>query len=304
MSIDPKQVKVISDIADLIYDFLPANPHPYADATVSFPGAAQKAGLGQLWRGGSKRPAVAQLLRDTLEKAKSRFCPLMIEIVNTSILYRLGKKNPVKKEEIEALNSLIAQIGFKIPELWDPGFLNGLPSTTQAQPARKPSSNRGDIEKLREEYVALTSLEPQKRGYAFQDFLGRLFAAYGLTPRSAFRLTGEEIDGSFELNGAVYLLEAKWQAKQTAQDDLAIFSMKVSGKSTWARGLFISYAGYTKDGLEAFARGRQTNIIGMDGQDLFFVLEGKMSLEEAITAKARRAAETNEFFVSVFVLDR
>jgi len=131
-----------------------------------------------------------------------------------------------------------------------------------------------------------------------------LFEAHDLAPRSSFRLVGEQIDGSFQLDSDVYLLEAKWQAKQTAQDDLLIFQGKVESKSTWTRGLFISNSGFSPDGLTAFARGRATNIIGMSGQDLYFILSGEMSLIEAIEKKARRAAETGEFFVSVFDLIR
>jgi len=40
----------------------------------------------------------------------------------------------------------------------------------------------------------------------------------------------------------------------------------------------------------------------MGGQDLFFLLKGKMSLKKALTLKVRRAVETNSFFVSVFNL--
>jgi hypothetical protein len=301
MSINPGQIQTATKIANLIYDFLPANPHPYADKTISFPGCANKVGLGGLWRGGSKMPAVSQLLRDTLDRAKDKFCILMIEIVNTAILYRSNKNTPITKEEIEALNKLIIEVGFKIPELWDNKFLNSLPSDKPVATSQKvETTNAETITALRKEYIELSSLEPHNRGYAFQDFLVKMFTAYGLKPKSAFRLVGEEIDGSFEINGDTYLLEAKWQALLTGQKDLAAFSMKVSGKSTWARGLFISYTGYTADGLEAFARGKQTNMIGMDGQDIFFILDGKLKLDEAIQIKARRAAETNEFFVSVY----
>jgi len=301
MSIDPGQIQTATKIADLIYDFLPANPHPYADQSISFPGCANKVGIGGLWRGGSKKPAVSQLLRDTLDRARDKFCILMIEIVNTAILYRSNKNNPITKEEIELLNKLITEVGFKIPELWDNKFLSRLPSN-KPEPIKVETTNAELIATLHKEYIELSSLEPHRRGYAFQDFLVKMFTAYGLKPKSAFRLVGEEIDGSFEINGDTYLLEAKWQASLTGQKDLAAFSMKVSGKSTWARGLFISYTGYTLDGLEAFARGKQTNMIGMDGQDLFFILDGKLKLDEAIQIKARRAAETNEFFVSVFTL--
>lgn len=301
MSINPQQIQVISEIATLMYDFLPANPHPYADQNISFPGCANKVGLGGLWKGGSKKPAISQLIRETLDKARDKFCPLVIEIVMTAILYRANKNNPITREEIEKLNNLIVGVGFKIPELWDKKFLNGLPSNKRVE--IKPEATSSELLRLlRQEYIDLARLEPQKRGYAFQDFLIKMFCAYGLNPKKAFRLEGEEIDGSFELNGDTYLLEAKWQAAQTGEKDLGAFSIKVSGKSIWSRGLFISYTGFTEAGLEAFARGKQTNIIGMDGMDLFFILDGKLKLNEAIQIKARRAAETNDFFVSVFKL--
>jgi hypothetical protein len=54
--------------------------------------------------------------------------------------------------------------------------------------------------------------------------------------------------------------------------------------------------------LIAFSKGKATNIIGVTGQDLFFILSGEISLQDAISLKARRAAETGEFYVSVFDL--
>jgi hypothetical protein len=113
-----------------------------------------------------------------------------------------------------------------------------------------------------------------------------------------------QIDGSFELNSQVYLLEAKWHSKQISQDALLIFREKVENKSQWSRGLLMSISGFTADGLAAFARGRATNIIGMTGQDLYFILSGEISLADAIAKKVRRAAETGEFHVPVYDLLR
>lgn len=302
MSINPQQIQIISKIADLIYDFLPAAPNPYADQSISFPGCAHKTGLSGGWTGGSKKPAISNLLRYSLDVFRNKFCPLMIEIVMTSIIYRSNKKKPITREEIENLNKLIVEVGFKIPELWDKKFLNSLPSKTKSEEKEIFYTDALLLKQLRQEYIDLSKIPPQERGYAFQDFLIKMFSAYGLNPKSAFRFVGEEIDGSFELDGDTYLLEAKWQAAQTGEKDLAVFSIKVGGKSIWSRGLFISYTGFTQSGLEAFARGKQTNIIGMDGQDIFFILDGRLSLNEAIKVKARRAAETNDFFVSVFQL--
>jgi hypothetical protein len=153
---------------------------------------------------------------------------------------------------------------------------------------------------LNANFAEILQMEPQRRGYQFEKFLGALFQAYELSPRSAFRMKGEQIDGSFQLSGHTYLVEAKWQNALTPQEHLLAFQGKIDGKAGWSRGLFISFAGFSSDGLEAFARGKATRIIGMDGQDIHFILSGEMSLIDAIEMKARKAAESNEFFVSIF----
>jgi len=300
MSLNPKHIQVVSQLASLLYEFLPGTPHPYANQDISFQGCATKAGVGQYWEGGSKRTAISKLLENTLTKSRDRFCPLVLEIVNSAIIYRSSKSNPLKREEVETLNSLIVGVQFKIPELWDKDFLNSLPSIIKDATPEK--SNEINTKNLLVEYNNLTKLQPHERGYAFQDFLTKFFNAYGLSPRSPFSIKGEEIDGSFEHEGNIYLLEAKWHKDKTSEKDLLIFRGKIDGKATWSRGLFVSYLGFTDEGLQAFAKGKPANMIGMDGLDIFFILDGKMRLEEAIKRKVRRAAETNEFFVSVQAL--
>lgn len=157
---------------------------------------------------------------------------------------------------------------------------------------------------LNKRWVAIANEEPLKRGFTFETLLGEIFEVFGLAPRASFRLVGEQIDGSFQFGSDVYLLEAKWQTKPTPQSDLLIFREKVESKSAWTRGLFVSCGGFSQDGLEAFARGRAPNIVGMDGQDLYFVLDGQVSLTDAIVRKVRHAAETGEFFVPMFELLR
>jgi len=176
---------------------------------------------------------------------------------------------------------------------------------TNKPPIHQPVAiNAARVAELKNQLIDLNTLPPQPRGFAFETFLRDLFEAYDLAPRASFRLVGEQIDGSFQLHADIYLLEAKWQSHPTAQDDLLIFRGKVEGKSTWTRGLFISVNGFSEDGLTAFSRGRATNIIGMSGQDLYFVLSGEISLVEAIEKKIRRAGETGAFFVPVFELLR
>jgi restriction endonuclease Mrr len=297
-----QETKALSDIAELLYRFLPGNPHPFASADISFPGVAKKVGLSEFWIGGSKKPAIITLLQQTLDFRRDRFCNLVLQIVNTGMVYLSNKREPVTREEIEKLNQLILQVKLKIPELWTTAFLDALPSTHPIENPKESGTNQETIEKLKNKLIELANLNPQQRGFDFEKFLNELFAAYNLKPRSSFRLLGEQIDGSFQLGLDTYLVEAKWQDSQIGQSDLLVFSGKVTGKSTWSRGLLVSYSGFTKDGLTAFAHGRATNIIGMDSLDLFHILNGELPLHEAIIEKARRAAESGEFFVPVYTI--
>ena len=147
--------------------------------------------------------------------------------------------------------------------------------------------------------IEISILSPQERGLRFEGFLSDLFAAFGLAPRGSFRIVGEQIDGSFRLHTETYLVEAKWHGPQIGFADLMAFSGKVSGKAAWARGLFVSNSGFTQEGLEAFSRGRQTNLICVDGLDLYEVLSRRVSLIAVLEEKARRAAETNRAYIPV-----
>jgi len=100
------------------------------------------------------------------------------------------------------------------------------------------------------------------------------------------------------------LVEAKWHESTIGSRELYSFYSQIEAKTKWARGLFISLNGFSKDGLEAFAKGRSTNMIGMDGQDLYFILQGEISLPEVIRLKTRKAAEEGTFFIPVFDIIR
>jgi len=294
MKLSLDQSRAISELAQALYPFLPGSPHPYADQATSFEGVAERVGVGRHWHGGSKQPAIADLFAGTLEHNPNLFCGLIVEIVRGGFKYR-ANRDPITREELDHINGLIARVGFKIPELVDATFLRGLPS------AASDTVNDADVNaaaaRLSTSLLELSRLEPQPRGFAFEKFLNELFRVYRLLPRASFKLTGEQIDGSFELDGFTYLLEAKWQNAPLGQQELLVLSGKVGGKAEWSRGLLVSVSGFTRDGLEAYERGKRANIICMDGLDLNDVLTMHVDLRAAIQRKARRAAETNEAFV-------
>lgn len=292
-----REAQVVEDLASLLYDFLPGS----GNERTAFPLAAAQAGVGEFWVPGSKRAAIVQLLGSTLEHRRQLFTKLILAIVRQAMTYRRGKGNPLTRGEIDRLNALLPGVSFKIPELLDRPFLESLASTPEAAPAQQTpralSAERAH--KLTARLIEVSQLEPQQRGLQFEGFLNELFEAHGLAPRNAFRLTGEQIDGSFKLHAETYLVEAKWHGPKIGFADLMTFSGKVAGKAAWARGLFVSNSGFTAEGLEAFTRGRQTNLICVDGLDLYEVLSHQVSLIEVLEAKARRAAETNRAFVPV-----
>ena len=151
------------------------------------------------------------------------------------------------------------------------------------------SLKRPNYDVMHKALMSLTERSPQDRGYAFEKWLQKTFNAFGLEAEKPFRLTGEQIDGSFHFNGDTYLLEAKWHNDRTGAGDLHAFHGKVDTRAAWARGLFVSYSGFTEEGLVAFGRARK--VICMDGFDLSEMLRRKIALPDVLHGKVRRAVE-------------
>jgi hypothetical protein len=148
---------------------------------------------------------------------------------------------------------------------------------------------------LKRALLDIHKLAPQARGYAFETFLQQLFEASNLQPRAPFRNTGEQIDGSFQCRGDIYLVEAKWVVNPVGAGELHIFQGKISQKAAWTRGVFISYYGFTDVGLEAFGRGK--SLICISGKDINHALERHIPFADVIERKMRAAAETGSVFV-------
>ena len=182
-----------------------------------------------------------------------------------------------------------------------------LRESRDAQPRAKAEAPTDSIrtvephqhERLSLQFNDVMQLAPNPRGFAFERFLDDTFAVFNLAPRKSFRLIGEQIDGSFHLAGATYLVEAKWQDLKIGNRELQGFAGSVRSKAIWSRGLYISYSGFTEDGLTAFGRGDATRIICLDGLELWQIIQNKLDLSEVLSLKTRRAAETGRAHVPV-----
>jgi len=172
-------------------------------------------------------------------------------------------------------------------------------TTADAPNDSKPTINPNQHERLADVLKEVMQLAPNPRGFAFERFLNEIFAAFNLAPRTSFRLIGEQIDGSFHLASETYLVEAKWQGSQIGNRELQAFAGSVRAKAIWSRGLYISYSGFSEEGLTAFGRGDATRIICLDGLELWQILQNKLDLSEVLSLKTRRAAETGRADVPV-----
>jgi hypothetical protein len=151
---------------------------------------------------------------------------------------------------------------------------------------------QGLVDEMRELY----RMAPQPRGYAFEKFLKKVFDVWGLDGHSSFRLIGEQIDGSFFHSGKTFLMEAKWHDALVGATTLHGFQGKVLDRIEGTMGLFVSYAGFSEDGLQSFSSKR---VILMDGLDLDHILSRGLSLGKVIDAKLRHASERKKIFARV-----
>lgn len=202
-----------------------------------------------------------------------------------AIRRRAGRSETIANAE-EEFGQLIESLGGRRPDSRMPQKQKGSETT-----------DLGKLKSLAVEFQEMSIKSPQERGYAFERWLTSLFDAYHLDPHAAFRLVGEQIDGSFQLNGETYLVEARWRGAKANVSDLHAFHGKLEEKAAWSRGLFISIAGFSDDGLAAFGKGKR--IICMDGYDLHEMLDRGLALNNVLSWKVRRAAERGTPLASV-----
>ncbi len=306
MALSLRESNAIAGIASHIYTFLPGSGNAAWKGHVSFRSVAESVGVSQYWQQGSKTPMLVALLGRTLEHRRDRFEALILEIVRAAIHYRQKKGEPMRPEDIETLNGLLIEVGFKFPDLWDQEFIASLRLDSAArarthvvQAAAEQQVRTGVFHarqaKLYELQKAFFSLhsEPDRQaaGIALESLLNQLFQLEGLAPRSPFRVVGEQIDGSFQFDYETYLLEAKWEKAPLDEQPLLVFRGKIESKSAYTRGLFLAINGITSQAAEALGRGKQPNFFIVNGAELTRILMDQEDLKLFLRRRQRLLAE-------------
>ena len=307
-----KESNALAALAGVLEHFLPGSGNASWRGHVSFSTVAAKLGLGAYWQQGTKLRAVTSLLERTLDHRRGDFERLVLEVVRAGIVYRQKKGDPLAPEEIHAVNGHLLELGVKYPDLWDPDLLTSL-SMDNAQRAKArveaalneertrssvQTSRATHLQALQQELFALHALSNrQEAGLALERLLNKLFALEGLAPRDAFRVTGEQIDGAFELDHESYLVEAKWEKDSLCEAPLLVFRGKVEGKSQFSRGLFLALNGITDGATRAIVTGKQPNFFVITGHDLAMVLGRDIELLPFLRQRRRLFCEEGRVVV-------
>jgi hypothetical protein len=145
---------------------------------------------------------------------------------------------------------------------------------------------------LKDEYGSLcVETDRSKAGLAMEGLLNRMFEIFKLRPRLPFRIVGEQIDGSFDLDAQTYLLESKWEKHPLPEEPLLVFRGKIEGKSTFTRGVFIALNGISGPARDAITRGKAPSFFVMDGYDLLMILSEAIDLADFLRRRVRLLAE-------------
>lgn len=136
----------------------------------------------------------------------------------------------------------------------------------------------------------LKSTNLQRRGYELERLVADLFRIHGIEYREAFRSGNHQIDGSFKYEGFHYLVEVRFREKAPTQEQIEWFAAKVAKKLGSTRGLFISITPFSDETVAEFA-GRPSSIILMDGFDLTLIVDGHITLTDALEVKIRKASQ-------------
>lgn len=149
------------------------------------------------------------------------------------------------------------------------------------------SSNTPNFKKLAKCLMEVDAIKnPQKRGYAFEEYLKNLFDEFSLDAHASYRTDSDQIDGSFLLNGSTVLLEAKYRTSDLSKNDLILFENKITRKSAFARGLFVSLSDFDETVVNYF-KDRSARFVALSVSEIYLMCEREYDFRTVLAKKFR-----------------
>ena len=167
-------------------------------------------------------------------------------------------------------------------------------SEQKLEEARRRAEQRASVKS--ELFALFSQQNAQKRGILFEVLLHKLFTLDDIAVREAFHINGkagegtvEQIDGVIELDGFLYLVEAKWWQDKLAPGDLAQHTVRVASRAGM-RGLFIVHPGYTAAAISMIRESLQRGVFVLATvEELVILLDSDESVADWLRQKVRAA---------------
>jgi hypothetical protein len=161
------------------------------------------------------------------------------------------------------------------------------------------------IDEVRGELGALfADVNPQRRGTRFEAVLNKLFGVYGISVRESFSVVDdkaqgviEQIDGVIELDGDIYLVEAKWLSGPVGVEDVSRHLVRIHSRHS-SRGLFMSMTEFTPASLKTCEDALQWTVVTLGlMEELIEMLEQRGDLKAWVKRKVQAAVIDRKPFV-------
>ena len=141
---------------------------------------------------------------------------------------------------------------------------------------------------------------PQERGILFEQLMNKWFELEAILVRESFRRNegGEQIDGSFGLDGWYYLVECKWKTEPISEQEVDGLLGKVNRSGDQTMGVFISVNGWSSHVVPLMKQNSNKKIFLVNGEDIKLALSGRVGLVEMLQAKKEALNLSSEPYAS------
>src|SRR5215218_7617564 len=104
--------ELIRQLSDILYNFLPLTSH--AKNTVTFRSIFAESGVARYLEGDIKRKALQSAWKEVLRRHPRLPHALIRKIVPAAIEYRRHKRDPLRREELDALIGCLEKLGINL----------------------------------------------------------------------------------------------------------------------------------------------------------------------------------------------
>jgi hypothetical protein len=143
----------------------------------------------------------------------------------------------------------------------------------------------------------------QQAGYDFENWFFDVADYFEIANHRPFRNKGRQMDGSLTVEGTTYLIELKFQNKQSGATDIDSILARVRGKADNTMAILISISGYSSV-AKTEASHDKTPLLLFDHAHLYMLFGGSMKLDEMIIRARRHSSRTGAAYLALADFDK